>query len=498
MDSGTIPGAQSIFSFFGLYPLSMPSGVHSLMAAYSSTTSVDLFYLITPFSFIQSILAALGMFMASLQFKRNAYFAVAVSAVFTLTTRYNFYTHQQISTRGLFISLFPLFLWLMFKFIEDKSIQNISLMFLFGFILFTTHRMGIFVLVIIAGLTLGYLLHTFTAPIFVSHKKAGRRVNLILIFLSIAVLFGMYFFTEIPFLEMIWDRTPQEIIGERSIRSYIVAMGYNYGKYTGLFSIFAPFGFLLLLFNRKRHIKETVLLSTFILFLFFMGGTLYVAIVLLPLLSIFIVYALFTFKRYIKTYRSKKISVVGFMVFLITASVLPGIFLYRDYDSVHPYWMADSSFEMGFYQKSSQYGTIGHYIIARQIDAFTPHPSGANLERGYGSIDRYDFDKVETRSIRKFIEYPKSLFVMEDWYWSGLPYDPGRVQVRIYRRHIDDPEVQNWIDENDVRYYVLHQGTVRNIMNSSDPEWTRINVRNTVPHHRYSIYSNSQVVVYWL
>ncbi len=491
LESGRIPWIKSVFSYFGLYPVSTPSGLPALMAAYSSATSTNIFYLITPYSLILTLVASLGMFMASMQFKRNTHLAICVSAVFTLTTRYSYYTHQQMLTRGLFISLLPLFLWMMFRFMDRKNMRIYFMMFLFGTILISIHRMGMFILLIVLGLGLGYVIHHYI--LLVPHGRSLTIVNTSILLLSIFALVSMYFYTENVFLEMIWRITPDVISGDESLGAYLASLAYNYAKFAGVFIIFAPLGFLFLLFKGRREIKETALMFTVIPFLFLLGGTLYVSIVLLPLLSILMMYALFVLKERITRKSIKKLSILFLVFIIVITSVIPGYILYRDIDNKYPFWISETSVEAGLY--STDHSTIGDYIYSRQMNAFTHHPSGVVLDWGYGGIDRFDYDTVEAKSIQDIFLFPRDPFTIDDWFWLGRSLDYSQVRRRIYTQHVDHPEVQEWLREHNVRYFVLHRNTLRHIYREEQP---RVNMQNTVPFQRYAVYRNHDMSLYWL
>ncbi|GEM_PF-5267282 len=494
LDNGRITWSRSIFSLFGMYPVSLNTGVHTLIASYSSTASTNIFYLTTPYSFILSVVAILGMFMAAREFKKDVRFALLASFVYTCTTRYLFYTNHQVGTRGLFLTLVPLFLWALFRFLDNMNIRNFGFVLLFAFITLATHRMGWFILVMVFALTIGIIIHRFTIPLFWASKNSSIFLNAIIFILGVGIVIIAFVFIDIITIQMVWSRTPEAFIFGDGIVSYVIALVYNYAKYTGVFSIFIPIGFILILFKDKRNIKETVLLVIIISLMFMVGGFLYLAPVLFGLSSFLIAYSLVFYRDRIKR---KRLAEIAVLLMMIVAVVFPNILLYEDIDGRYPYWIGEDSIEAGLYLSGSPYSGVGDYVYARRLDVFTEEAYGYRLERGYGSVDRYDFSTVRLKPISSLIRSPHDPFNIDDWYWG----DTGRVwriDNWIYNSSIDEPIVRDWMDAHNLRHFIVNSNFERRSLRLTEEQIRDRGIDHSVVHHRYRIFDNNGVSIYWV
>lgn len=494
VDNGYIHSSRSILSMFGMYPLSLNGGVHVLMASFSSITSSNIFYLMTPFSFIQSIVAILGMFIAAREFKKDVRFALLVSFIYTCTTRFTLYTNHQVGTRGLFLTIVPFFLWALFHFLDDRNTKNFAFVLLFAFITFVAHRMGLYILMMVFFLSIALVLHKLILPIVWSNRNKNLLFNIFLAVTVVAIILFTFVFLDILPIHRVWERTPEDFIIGDGFVSYIVALAYNYAKYVGIFSVFIPLGFILLLFKDKRNIKETVLLLIIIPFFFIVGGFLYLAPVMFGFFSFFIGYSIIFIMD--RTKRKKLVKVMVFLMMII-ALIFPNAILYRDIDGRYPYWMGEDSIEAGIYLSNSEYSGIGDYVYTRRIDVFTTEAYGYRLERGYGSIERFDFSTVKLRSIRSLIQTPHEPFTIDDWYW-GTTGRIWRIKNWIYNSSVVDPLVRDWVDAHNIRHYIVNSNFERISLRLTEEQVYERILGHSVVHHRYRMYTNSDLSIYWI
>ncbi|MFW6311285.1 MAG: hypothetical protein ACOC1K_03520, partial [Nanoarchaeota archaeon] len=495
INNGYIPWGVSILSLFELYPISVSSGVHTLMASYSSLSSINLFYLITPFSFIQSIVAILGMFIAARQFKRDDRFALLSSFIYAGTTRFVFYTNNQIGTRGFFLTILPFFLWALFWFLEDIDIKRFSFVVLFAIVCLSIHRMGLFVFVMVILLGIGVLFHRLSVPIFWSNKKHSYVLNNSIILATLGIIVFTYIYVNISAIQMVWRRTPESILFGKDLISYLIAIGYGYAKFMGIFTVLVPFGFILILFKDKRNIKETVLIITILFLLFMIAGFLYLAPALFGVFSLFIAYSVLYFRDSIERKKFIDTTVVMMLVF---ASFFPTVILYEEIDGKYPYWTDSNTNEAGLYLFSSEYNGIGDYIISRRVDSFTESYYGYTLERGYESIEKFDFSTVELRSIDSLIQNPHNPFFMQDWYWDHHARS-WMIKTQIYDSSINETHVEEWMYSHEVRHYIMNLDFEERA-NRVSKEWaeTEGSVGYSIAYHRYKMYSNDKMSVYWI
>jgi asparagine N-glycosylation enzyme membrane subunit Stt3 len=98
-------------SFFGLYPLSYPSAVPTILSIVSQASGLDVEYVILLFGFVSGILGMFGAYIMALEIRKDYLFAFLTAFAFSLAPVFIEYTRWTATARNLFIALLPLLIW---------------------------------------------------------------------------------------------------------------------------------------------------------------------------------------------------------------------------------------------------------------------------------------------------------------------------------------------------------------------------------------------------
>ena len=98
-------------SFFGLYPLSYPSTVPTILSIVSQALGLDIEYVILLLGFVLGILGMFGAYIMALAIRKDHLFAFLTAFAFSLAPVFIEYTRWTATARNLFITLLPLLIW---------------------------------------------------------------------------------------------------------------------------------------------------------------------------------------------------------------------------------------------------------------------------------------------------------------------------------------------------------------------------------------------------
>jgi len=109
-------------SIFGLYPYSECSAVPFALSCINQCTGLDMEFVIWMFSLIMGLISAFGAYiLASLIIKDNDIFKFLVAFSYSLAPGILKFTTWNLSMRGPFMALLPLFLYLLLNYFYIQS-----------------------------------------------------------------------------------------------------------------------------------------------------------------------------------------------------------------------------------------------------------------------------------------------------------------------------------------------------------------------------------------
>lgn len=184
-------------SFTGLYPLSYPSAYPFLLSGTSQITGISIEYIILFFCILLGIFSIFFAFLFAKEVKNDDLFAFLVAFVFSLSPNFLRFTMWDATTRSLFIAFIPLFLWALIKCGKSFSGKYIVIAIISVIILSTSHRICLFIpLILIAFIAavILTLMHKKIKPSMVfSNCKVLNGLSFLIFPISFLLLFSVQF-----------------------------------------------------------------------------------------------------------------------------------------------------------------------------------------------------------------------------------------------------------------------------------------------------------------
>lgn len=281
-------------SFFGLYPLSYPSAVPTILSIVSQASGLDVEYVILLFGFVLGILGMFGAYSMALEIRKDYPFAFLVSFAFSLSPIFIEFTRWTTSTRNLFMALLPLFIWslLCHHNRNQGKWKYLLLAIVLLVILGSTHRMFLLMPLVIGAyfvtMSIKFINNRINLnDLLLKYKLTERKV-----FLISTLLFAFAFsiqFSNIGFYKNIWwDYQTGAFFGGTSPLILILNMSTNYIGSIGILIFFGLVGLLFLLRKRNKDFGELFVVIALLFLTSISALGLYISLLILPLASVLI------------------------------------------------------------------------------------------------------------------------------------------------------------------------------------------------------------------
>ena len=407
-------------SIFGLYPYSYASAVPFLLSGISQLTGIDMEWTIWLFCVLIGILSAFTAYIMAGAINDDDIFKYLVALVYSTSLGILYFTTWTVSTRGLFIVLLPLFIYLLLR--CHTSMQKYSTLTLVLFvILMTTHHLFYF----IAPVVMSY----FIVIIFNRLKGSIRFAKVSENFISLVLLA----FFPLMFLIPFFTRTFIEV-GSRYI--WLNEIFLSYARFIGILIIFAVGGFIYLLSKHKKSFEEWFLLLT----LLFLTPLLYVGTYMK---WVFLIFAFILIgiglSNVAKMYEQKKKCIFSVIVAVLLLSACVSAFYQIKYYTIDEPWyneryMEDSTYTTALWVKGYTNGTVTatDYVMNRRIYAISEVPTFVGSEINaliydYVNLSEQEFEvrPINSEDFAFFFDSPyirvkPARFTDQSWYWHAL------------------------------------------------------------------------------
>lgn len=133
----------SPFSYFGLYPLSHPSGSFFFLADLAQLSGTPVEGAILLFDLALVALGLLCSFLLSMEIRRDEGLALLVAAFFSLSPRFVSGLLWEIPTRTLFSALVPLLIWLLLRLHRSRDRRSLGFVLLVLTVMMSAHRLTV-------------------------------------------------------------------------------------------------------------------------------------------------------------------------------------------------------------------------------------------------------------------------------------------------------------------------------------------------------------------
>jgi len=440
-------------SFFGLYPLSYPSGGIFYLSSISQCTGIDTEYSILVVSTFLGVLGAFTTYLLAKEIFNDDFFAFATAFIFSTSRIFLTGTTWVYSTRGFFIVLLPLFIWSLLRFSSSERKEKLKYIMLAGVLLIilgTIHHIVLLIpLVLIAyfiALLLNVIKHKFESPFI-------RRVIPPVFFALFTALFLMQF-TGFTIYSPSYHEFQRGYFFQGS-ESHIILlnMGIRYAMSIGILIILIPIGLVSLVFKSNKKLPEIFLLVLLLCFTPFLMDSRYTITFLVPVLSLFISLGLLAIPKAIskvKFKRAEKVVLPILMMILLFSAFLPS-FVVLEKEAHRPgytYHMSERTYNAGLFMKDYGNGsTISNYGFTR-IKA----TSGDLI---FEDPDKYDFSTVKRVPLSVIISKKMdTFFVIQDCYFNHRSYYTGLHWYGI--RDCDNTFTKKILSGDNIRYAITN------------------------------------------
>ena len=399
----------SPLSFFGLYPLSYPSGEIFFLSGLSQCSKIEMEWTIWVAA---TFFGVLGMFTAYLMAKEimnDFLFAFSVAAVYSTSRIFIGFTNWTVTTRALFITILPLFIWSLLRYHNQKEDRLKYLLFAVGLLimLLTLHRMVAFTPLILIAFGIAVLFYTANKKFKV--PKITPKISIILFFAFFIPLLLLPF-TPLGF----YHKLASFIGGHRygyffhGSTSYhiLLNMGAEYAMAVGILIALVPIGLILLLLKKQKTFSDVFLLAVILCFAPFLADPIYMRFFVLFVFSLLIGLGLLGILKMLgKVEKVKSVTPVILIAILLFSALLPYFVVVRPEPSLpyHTSHMNELTYDAALFIKA--YGVELPRISASirffpQINAI----AGPPYQHSYsGKIDRISSWSIEPISLSNFI-----------------------------------------------------------------------------------------------
>lgn len=409
----------NVFSIGGFYPYSYASAEPFLLAGTKQLTGLNTEMYPLAFDIVIGSLSFFIGFALAGRIVKSDFYKFIVAIVFSVAPGVLIHTTWSVSTRGLFIVLFPLLLFLLIK-TKENPFRYIFLSLIFLLLLSVTHHFFWFTLPIIFGFMFLRTIHFIKPKIHMdSISRNGFKGPL---FANMTFIFLFFMAVTVPFLSYFF------IKGSKYV--WVINLIETNARYSGplMFFAFAGFGYLVL--KNKKDFNEWFILLVILGISPIVYNQTYSHFINIIFISLMIGYA---FTNLATSYSIKRRKVFLYtMIFFIASSVLFSSFYQHNRTHIHrstyDWYMLESTYQAGMWAKDSMplegvilgYGSTFNLKPERMIAVAGGLPkfvSGFALDIVYGFIDPNDI-KVRKNSPLSTSFYQDNPYIKVEPKWS--------------------------------------------------------------------------------
>ena len=341
-------------SYFGLYPLSHPSGSLFVLASLSESSGISIEGAILPFGMILVAVGLCAGFFLGMEIRRDAVFGIFVAAIFSLSPRLVADTIWQIPTRTFFTTLVPVFLLSILRWHKMREMRWLIILVAAFLCMMSAHRLTVLMVAIL-------LAFIFTIFIAVTAKtlriRYGSRV-LSKQFRKVANISAItVFFILCGGLLVLGGVLGDYEQGQVSIGSGIVSQLSNFGvslaRSAGILVVLVPLGVIAMYRTRSRGIPEWFFLMAMLVLLPTLSLRQYTGYYIIPFTAVFVAMALLSILRRCSTPTSR----IALVAVAVAATLGTAQFVVA-YDLDFHAYLDDQTYTDGLYVKYATNGTI--------------------------------------------------------------------------------------------------------------------------------------------
>jgi hypothetical protein len=414
-------------SFFGLYPFSYSSGELFLLSGLSQCSGVDMEWTIWIAATFFGVFGIFTAYLMAKEIRNDFLFAFSVAFVYSTAPKFIGFTNWSVSTRGLFVTLLPLLIWVLLRSYNQKEdrLKYLLLTVCLLVILATIHQIIFFTPIILIAFVVSVLFYTANKKFKV--PKITPKVSVILFFALFITLFLLPF-TPLGFYQRLESFEGGHRFGyffHGSAPYHILLnMGAEYAMAVGILNILIPIGVFSLLFIKQKTFGEVFLVALILCFAPVLADPVYMRFFVLFIFSLLIGFGLLGIQKMLgKVKKVKSAAPLIIIAILAFSALLPYFVVVRPVSSLpfHTSHMNELTYNAALFIKA--YGVeiprISSSYIPERINAIAGPP-----------YYHEDIDKWSSRirlSIQNFLKgrgkYDYLYRLEMEWYerfgWSG-------------------------------------------------------------------------------
>lgn len=456
-------------SIFGFYPYSYASAVPFIISGISQVTGVEMEIVVWAFSVIIGLFSAFTAYILAKIIWDNDIFKFLVAFSYSFSPGILNFSTWDISTRGLFFVLLPLFIYFLIKILKSKTksdLIRISLLFftLFVLLMATHHYIFMTIPIIISFIIVAMSdklgIHRF-------FKTSDYEIN-------ITFLLGLFAMLFIPFF------TGMLISGSRY--GALNGLLENGIRYSGVLFIFTIPGLIYLSFKNNKKLEEWFVLFTLLMIMPLLYQETYIHYFIIILSSVFLSIAMI---NVIEIGKKKKYAIYFVIIMLLISTSFSSYFQHWNSRGKPKFYMSETKYNVGLWAKENI--NVNKNLVAydeltgRMVLAVSEVPTllgdAPDAMLTYGFINKTKINVSMNSPFRKefYTDNPYILISREDAYedYYGLRYYPiDKAGVLLHRYNLS--------------YVIINSLTADNLF------------INTVQEIKDNIYNNGQILLWRL
>ena len=341
-------------SYFGLFPLSHPSGGPFLVVAVSDLSGVPIEGAILVVDLGITTLAVLGAFILGLEFAHDARFALLTSFVFSLTPTMISGLTWQIPTRIMFTTLLPFFLWVLIRLARNPQRQHAFFFAIFVILMAAFHRLTVLVSLValayvLTGIVLvGYKTLRLWRPGMFYRRTFVRRVPILAVSVVVGVAGGTLLVTDV-----LSEYSAGVLVSGNSPAIQLLNLGVSLARSSGILLPVAIAGLFALVVKRNKGITEPFMILALLTFTPMLFLREYTGFYTVPFTSVFVAYGLWAVGRSVRSNRLRAVGLVLVLSLVLGSSA--AISSYNVHTTSH---MSDGTYSMALYVRVNADGSV--------------------------------------------------------------------------------------------------------------------------------------------
>lgn len=379
-------------SVFGFYAYSYASAVPFVLSGMHQLMGIEMEIVILIYCILTGLISIFTAYVLAGRLFPSFSFKYGVALFFSIAPGVMLFTTWEVSTRGLFIVLLPLFIFLLLS--EINILKKILLLIPLFIFQFAIHHYG-FVLIPIIFAYIGILVLEKTNYL----EKIMPYSHYIIIFLFMA-------FIGLPFLS-------RSLIDSGSRYSWLITSAITITRQVGPVVILAAGSFIYLLLKKEKSRNDLLLLTMLTLFTPTIYSHTYGAFMLLLFIVLFIGVA---FANVVSMADTKKHVSLALIAIILMSVIFSGYYNHSRTGGSDAYWyMGHDTYAAGIwgrnYVPSGSYGLdtaleTGRMFAISEGHPITPTQSAANLAYGFINEDDIEYVRVPYTEKAFYFEGP--------------------------------------------------------------------------------------------